>query len=126
MDKVLQQQVLSSEDRKKARSESKVAKATTILLLSVVICYSPLLFLELYVAFVNKNSELTGTVLYWAWLLALLNSSINPLIACRQLTILRKAVKSQFRWLLRCRRRDVQPSNNSESQVSKTGLSDMN
>ena len=85
-------QTASFEERRKIQSESKVAKATVIILLAVVACYSPMLFLDLSFALVGEQTTSFAIALYWAWLLALVNSFVNPMIACRQLTVLRRPV----------------------------------
>ena len=117
-------QIHSYEERKKVRSESKVAKATAIILITVVICYTPLLFLEFYVIFFGRQTTFTAHALYWTWLLAMLSSLANPLISCRQLSVLRNAVKSQFRWLWR--KQAVSPNDASRSRFSKTSQTDFN
>ena len=96
---IKEQQVGCSAEQRKIKSESKVAKATAIILLAVVVCYSPLLIFEFVIAFVNIKSSAASVSLYWWWFLAIGNSSINPYIACRQLSALRRSVKNMFRWL---------------------------
>ena len=98
-------QTASYEDRKKIKSESKVAKATLIILVAVVICYSPGLFLHFYVAVSGKKKTSFSIANYWAWLLAMLNSFVNPLIACRQLTVLRRPVIGLLLFIFPCFKR---------------------
>lgn len=126
---MIKHQTASREDRKKIRSESKVAKATAIILLAVVTCYTPMLFIEFYVAFIGSQTESFSIALYWAWFLAFSNSFINPLIVCRQLTALRRAVKEILFCLcpwVGSRWREVMPSKTTTSfAMTRTSQGDL-
>ena len=119
-------QTASYEDRKKIKSESKVTKATVIILVVVIICYSPALLLNVHFAFIVKKTISSCIALYWAWLLALSNSFVNPWIACRQLTILWKSVKRIILCILPCFKvNDVTPGMSTIScVVSRTSKLD--
>ena len=110
------QQVFCSEEQRRMHSESKVARATSIILIAVVTCYTPLIFLEFYLAFIGKQTTFISVALYWGWFLALTSSFINPLIACRQLSILKRNVLA----LLRCKAGDNRVSSSSWSVNSRT------
>lgn len=79
--------------------ESKVAKATVIILSTFVLCFAPGVGLTFITAVIGGTTYLTDVLLYWVWLLALLNSFFNPLVICRQLSALRKPVTDMiFFW----------------------------
>ena len=86
------QQTASTDHGNKIKSESKVAKATLIILVAVVACYLPGLSLHFYFAFFGEAAKSSSKTHYWVWLVGLLSSFVNPLIACRQLTVLRRPV----------------------------------
>ena len=121
-------QTASYEDRKKIKSESKVAKATVIILVVVITCYSPALFFDFYFAFIGKKTKSASIGLYWAWLLALSNSFVSPLIACRQLTMLRKPVKRIALRMFPCHKTNDVTSLTSTTSfvVSKTSVTEIN
>eukprot|EP00794_Sanderia_malayensis_P007545 gene7545-8382_t len=100
---MIKQQVLTPEERRKARRNSKIAKATAIILVCFSVSYTPLLIIEFYIAFMSgsKATRFVSDALYWAWMLCLVNSTLNPIIACRQLKVLRTAVFSLLRSLRR-------------------------
>ena len=107
---MMKNQTASREDRKKIKSESKVAKATAIILAAFVVCFTPILFIHFYVAFMGAKTTSLSIVLYWGWLLALSNSFFNPFIACRQLTVLRRPVIEVLSYVLPCcRSREIMP-----------------
>ena len=97
IEKQIRKQTMSVGDKRKLRSESKVARVTAMILSTVLACYAPLLILELYVVFGGKKTLAISYLLYWGWLLALANSSINPVITCSQLSVLRRAIFGQRR-----------------------------
>ena len=120
-------QTASYEDRKKIKSESKVTKATVIILVVVITCYSPALFFDFYFAFIGKKTKSASIGLYWAWLLALSNSFVNPWIACRQLTMLRKAVKRlTLRMFLCFKVNYVIPGGSTSATALRTSRLDVN
>ena len=86
-------QTASCDDRKKIKSESKVARATLTILVVVLTCYSPGICIHFYFALFRESPKPSSLGYYWVWLLTTLNSFLNPLIACRQLTVLRRPVK---------------------------------
>ena len=107
---MMKSQTASYQDRRKIKSESKVAKATAIILAAVVACFSPLLFIELFIAFNGEQTTLVSIALYWGWFFALFNSFLNPFIACRQLTVLRRPVVEMLSYVLPCcRSREIMP-----------------
>ena len=116
------QQVFCSEEQRRINSESKVAKATSIILVAVVTCYTPLLFLEFYIAFIGKQTTAVTVALYWGWFLALTSSFINPLIACRQLSVLKRNVLA----LLKCKAGENRVSSSTWIANSRTGQSQLN
>ena len=125
---MMKNQTASRDDRKKIRSESKVAKATVIILLAVVIFYSPALLLDFYVVFVGVHSTSSSIALYWAWFLVLINSFVNPLIACRQLSVLRRPVKLMLYRMVPCfKGREVTPVMKMTSfAMSRTSQTEIN
>ena len=107
---MMKNQTATREDRKKIKSESKVAKATAIILAAFVVCFTPMLFIHIYVAFIGSKTTSLSIALYWAWLLSLLNSFVNPFISFRQLTVLRRPVVAMLRHLFPCcKSRGVMP-----------------
>ena len=107
---MMKNQTASLEDRKKIKSESKVAKATAIILAAFVVCFTPILFFNFSVAFTRKQTTALSIAQYWGWLLALSNSFINPFIVCRQLTVLKKPVIEMLSYALPCcRSREIVP-----------------
>jgi len=107
---MMKNQTASREDRKKIKSESKVAKATAIILIAFVVCYTPILFIHFYVALIGTKTASLSIALYWGWFLSLLNSFVNPFIAFRQLTVLRRPVIAMLRRLFPCcKSRGVMP-----------------
>eukprot|EP00112_Aurelia_sp_Birch-Aquarium-sp1_P020497 Seg5299.2 transcript_id=Seg5299.2/GoldUCD/mRNA.D3Y31 product=Rhodopsin protein_id=Seg5299.2/GoldUCD/D3Y31 len=115
-------QVFCSGEQRRMHSESKVARATSIILLAVVICYTPLIFLEFYLAFIGKQTTFISVALYWGWFLALTSSFINPLIACRQLSVLKRNILA----LLRCKAGDNRVSAASSLATSRTSQIGLN
>ena len=107
---MMKNQTASHEDRKKIKSESKVAKATAIILAAFVICFTPILFFNFSVAFIKENVTSLSIAQYWGWLLVLSNSFLNPFIVCRQLTVLRKSAIEMLSCVLPCcRSREIVP-----------------
>ena len=74
------------------KSESKVARVTAALMMSVFVCYGPLLGSSLYGSLPGEKAPESYYFLYWSWLFSLVNSIINPLIACTQLSVIRRTV----------------------------------
>ena len=79
------------------KPESKVARVTTAIMLNVFVCYSLQLGSSLYGSVQGEKVPESYYFLYWARLFALLNSFINPLIACTQLSVIRRAVFRRVR-----------------------------
>lgn len=125
---MMKHQTASYEDRKKIRSESKVAKATVIILLAVVTFYTPALLLDFYIVIVGEHSTSSSIALYWAWFLVLINSFVNPLIACRQLSVLRRPVKLMLYRMLPCfKGMEITPVMNMTSfAMSRTSQTEFN
>ena len=89
---------LSGEDEiNRPKPESKVARVTAAIMINVFVCYSPLLGSSLYGSVQGEKVHESHYFRYWAWLLVSLNSFINPLIACTQLSVIRKAVFIRIR-----------------------------
>ena len=74
------------------KSESKVARVTAMIMISVFVCYSPQLGFCLYDFFPGEKVPEGNHFLYWAWMFAKINSFINPLMTFRQLSVIRNAV----------------------------------
>ncbi len=123
IEKDIANQQVSREERRKVKSNSKVAKTTTLILLSVVTCYAPLLLHQFYSVFYDASTQFLDDSLYWVWMLALVNSSINPLVTCSQLSFLRKVV-IQY---VRCSKvRNVIPLTSSVAPSTKKSRADIN
>ena len=125
-DEIMKNQTASREDRKKIRSESKVAKATAIIVAAVVTCYTPMLFIEFYIVFIGKQTFGFSIALFCAWFLSLSNSFFNPLIACRQLTVLRRSVKEILSKLFPCVKASEVSPNITSFALSRTSQTDIN
>ena len=92
-------QDISSESSSKAfKKESKVTKATAIILITFVTCFAPVILMTFCNSIINRTTYFSGLALYWCWFLGLLNSFCNPLVVCRQLTILRRPVTNIVFW----------------------------
>ena len=92
---IIQTKAFSGGNARRPKSESKVAQVTGMILLNVFLCYIPLLGCFLYEAFTGEMSRGSHHILYWAALPALLNSLLNPVISCMQLSVIRNAVLSR-------------------------------
>ena len=88
----IQAKISTEANTSRPKSESKVARVTAAILLTVLICYTPLFGCFLYASFTGEKSRESHYFLYWSALLALLNSFMNPVISCMQLSVIRKAV----------------------------------
>ena len=84
--------VATSSKDGKFQSESKVSKATAIILVAFVTCFGPLILLNFSTTVMGRTTYSADVALYWCWFLALVNSFLNPLVICRQLTVLRRPV----------------------------------
>ena len=80
------------------KKESKVTKATAIILITFVTCFAPVILITFCNSIINTTSYFSGVALYWCWFLGLLNSFFNPLVVCRQPTILRRPVANIVFW----------------------------
>ena len=80
------------------KSESKVARVTAMIMINVFVCYGPKFGSCLY-EFILPDKKSPGRyyLLYWSAVFALINSFINPLIACTQLSVIRKAMFGRLR-----------------------------
>ena len=79
----------------KPESNSKVTRVTVMILVNVILCYTPVALCYLYGLYVKDTSYQSQYVLYWSLMLAVLNSFTNPIISCLQLSVIRKAVFSR-------------------------------
>ena len=79
------------------KSESKVARVTAVIMINVFVCYTPQLGFCLYDFFPIAKVPESYYFLYWAWILAMTNSFINPIITYRQLSVIRNAVFNKNR-----------------------------
>lgn len=86
------QNVATSSDARKFKVESKVTTATAIILVTFGTCFAPVTLLSFFNGIVGKATYFTGVIMYWCWFFGLLNSLLNPLVVCRQLTVLRRSV----------------------------------
>lgn len=86
------QVVVSESNDTPFKTESKVAKATAIILFTFAMCFAPNILLSLCTAIMGKTTYFADLTLYWFLFLTLINSSLNPLVVCRQLSILRRSV----------------------------------
>lgn len=84
--------VVTSPNDGKFQSESKVSKATAIILVVFVTCFGPLILLNFSTTVMGRTTYSAHVALYWCWFLALVNSFLNPFVICRQLTVLRRPV----------------------------------
>ena len=88
------QNVVSSSDTRKFKVESKVTTATAIILFTFGTCFAPVTLLTFFNSIFGEATYFTGVILYWCWFFGLLNSLLNPLVVCRQLTVLRRSVSA--------------------------------
>ena len=79
------------------KSESKVARVTATVMTNVFVCYTPQLEFCLYDFFPGEKAPESYYFLYWAWMLAMTNSFINPIIAYNQLSVIKKAIFNKNR-----------------------------
>ena len=86
------QGVVTSTHAKKFKVESKVTTATAIILVTFGTCFAPVILLTFFNSIVGRATYSTGVIMYWCWFFGLLNSLLNPLVVCRQLTVLRRSV----------------------------------
>ena len=86
------QVVVSESNDKHLKTESKVTKATAIILFTFAMCFAPNILLSLSTSIIGKATYFTDLALYWIFFLTLSNSFLNPLVVCRQLTTLRRSV----------------------------------
>ena len=97
IEKQIKDQAKSSGGAKESRPkfESKVARVTALMMINAFVCHTPQVGSCLYRSLSSEKSPESHHFLYWSWLLALMNSVINPLIAYMQLSVIRKAVFSK-------------------------------
>ena len=92
----IQEQKRNIWGRKGTKSDSKIVRVTVMIVTSLLICYTPFATVLVYIILDGKRTTALSVSWYWGWLLSLLNSSINPVITCSQLTVIRKAVFNLF------------------------------
>eukprot|EP00112_Aurelia_sp_Birch-Aquarium-sp1_P022859 Seg6591.1 transcript_id=Seg6591.1/GoldUCD/mRNA.D3Y31 product="Trace amine-associated receptor 1" protein_id=Seg6591.1/GoldUCD/D3Y31 len=86
------QGVVMSADDIKFKSESKVSKATVIILFTFLTCFAPGSVLTFCNSIAGETTYIADVLIYWFWVLALLNSFLNLLVICRQLSVFRRSL----------------------------------
>ena len=74
--------------------DSKIVQVTLMIITSLLICYAPFTVVLVYVIVDIKRTTFLSITWYWAWCLTVVNSAINPLITCSQLSVIRKFIAS--------------------------------
>ena len=93
--------------------ESKITKATAVIVGVIVLSFLPTFIMTIWDMAVpnDKQGSFFAYANYTSWILALLNSCINPIISCTQLSVLRNAVRDILK--VNCCKRKVEPKSNS-------------
>ena len=89
--------------------ESKITKATAVIVGVIVLSFLPSLVMTIWDMVVpdDKRGIVFVYANYTSWIFALLNSFINPIISCTQLSVLRNAVQNIFKAI--CCKHRVKP-----------------
>ena len=86
-----QKRISGRDSERKPKTESKVARVTAMIMVNVLLCYTPQIGHSVYGLFPGEKPPESHYFLYWSWLFALVNSFINPLITFLQLSVIRNA-----------------------------------
>eukprot|EP00112_Aurelia_sp_Birch-Aquarium-sp1_P020496 Seg5299.1 transcript_id=Seg5299.1/GoldUCD/mRNA.D3Y31 product="hypothetical protein" protein_id=Seg5299.1/GoldUCD/D3Y31 len=88
------------------KTESKITKATAMIVGVIILSFVPSFAVVIWDRVVPDDKQGITFVYanYASWIFALLNSFINPIISCTQLSVLRHAVQDIFK-VIRCKRR---------------------
>eukprot|EP00112_Aurelia_sp_Birch-Aquarium-sp1_P007899 Seg1862.2 transcript_id=Seg1862.2/GoldUCD/mRNA.D3Y31 product="G-protein coupled receptor GRL101" protein_id=Seg1862.2/GoldUCD/D3Y31 len=72
--------------------DNRIALVVVLLFILTFICYLPMVILSALSAATNReNKRLAGYLSYWAWMLAALNSTVNPILKFYRLESVRTA-----------------------------------
>ena len=78
--------------------DNRIALVVVLLFILTVICYLPMIVLSAVSAATSrKNKRLVGYLSYWAWMLAALNSTVNPILKFYRLESVRTAFREFWR-----------------------------
>ena len=91
------------EEKVNAERGFKLARSTFYVYLIFVICYSPQMCINVISINSGGRKQTADDIFPYFWTLALLNSSLNPLIYCWRIRHIRCTVKDILRKMFHCR-----------------------